>query len=276
MVAAGHRLAEDGKLEEAIASYRRATDVDPKWSVPWYNLGLRYKYAGRWRESFDCNRRAVELGPKDEAAWWNLGIAATALGAWTEARRAWRGFGLDVPEGDGPLDMDLGQVPIRINPDGNGEVTWARRIDPARAILTSVPFLGSGHRWGDVVLHDGAPNGERIVGGRVVPVFDALERLSPSSIPTHEVLVTAPTIDQAVPLENAVLDAGYGIDDWTAVRILCRACSMGRPHAHADTHDAWTPTRRVGLAAPHDVAQRLLSAWSAGLPGTAYEILGSE
>jgi tetratricopeptide (TPR) repeat protein len=127
----GNQLDEEGDQTRAMKAYRRAIKWDHRWSVPWYNLGLLFKRRREWHESLTHNERAVELDPSDEAAWWNLGIAATALGTWSRARDAWRACGIDVPDGDGPLEMDFGQVPIRLNPDTTAEVVWCRRIDPA-------------------------------------------------------------------------------------------------------------------------------------------------
>ena len=101
-------------------------------SEHWYNAGLAAKYKGELTESLRCNQKAVELDPRNEAAWWNLGIAATALRNWPEARRAWRGFGIDVPPGDNEM-RDAGQTAcVRLNPSADGEVVWGERIDPAR------------------------------------------------------------------------------------------------------------------------------------------------
>ena len=146
-----------GQSEEAIREYERACQLDPSWHSPAYNLGLLYKYAGDWQRSLECNARATELAPDEEASWWNLGIAATALGRWDVARAAWRGAGIDIPDGTGPIDCSCGVAPIRLNPDATGEVVWADRIDPARAVLRSIPLTESGFRYGDVVLNDGAP-----------------------------------------------------------------------------------------------------------------------
>ncbi len=136
----GIALEERGESARAEENYRRAIRWDRRWSVPWYNLGLLYKGQGNWPESLRHNRRAVELDSSDEAAWWNLGIAATALGEWREARAAWRACGIEIPEGDGPPDLDFGLVPIRLDPAGCGEVVWCRRIDPARAVIRNVPL----------------------------------------------------------------------------------------------------------------------------------------
>jgi len=171
----GRELAAKGWFAEAEEAYRAAAEARPDWSAPWFNLGLMHKHQGNWEASFECNQRASTLDPEDEGAWWNLGIAATALGRWDVARRAWERCGIEIPPGEGPLDLELGPVPIRLKEAE--EVLWSRRIDPARAILMNVPLPGSGHRWRDLVLHDGAANGHRTLRGRQVPVFDELARL---------------------------------------------------------------------------------------------------
>jgi tetratricopeptide (TPR) repeat protein len=84
----GRELHRDGDLAGAEAAYREAIAAAPHWSVPYFNLGLVYKYDSRWVESLEYNQRAAALDANDEGSWWNLGIAATALGNWSEARRA--------------------------------------------------------------------------------------------------------------------------------------------------------------------------------------------
>lgn len=229
----GSKRREAGDPAGAIRLFEKAIREAPQWSVPWYNLGLTHKYAGNWPESYRCNAEAARLSPADEAAIWNMGIAATALGDWPEARRAWGLYGIEIPRGDGPIELKLGVVPIRINPDTDAEVVWARRIDPARAVLTSIPLPESKHRHGDLVLHDGAPVGYRKRNNQDVPVFNELALLSHSLDGTFEVTITATTIDDLVAFEKACQDLGCATEDWSTMRILCRACSEGTPHEHA-------------------------------------------
>src|SRR5215213_4307529 len=145
----GQQLRDDGDVAGAEAAYRAAASAAPEWSAPVYNLGLLYKYEGRWHESLLFNQQAATLAPDDEASWWNLGIAATALGDWNEARRAWTACGIEVPLGDGAPEFDWGSTPVRLDPNGEAEVVWARRIDPARARIVSVPLPTSPFHWGD-------------------------------------------------------------------------------------------------------------------------------
>jgi tetratricopeptide (TPR) repeat protein len=228
---------ERGQLQEAIELYQRAARADPSWSAPLYNLGLLFKNERDWERSLDFNRRATALDRKNQGAWWNLGIAATALGRWDVARAAWRGFGIAVPDGDGPIDLPCGYGPVRLDPAGHAEVVWAYRIDPARAVIDSIPFPESGSRWRDVVLNDGAPNGYRRLEGKELPVFDVLQLLEASSFQTYAAHVKMPDRRESVGrLAKTAAESGGSAEDWsTAVRIICKACSEGRPH---EAHDA--------------------------------------
>jgi tetratricopeptide (TPR) repeat protein len=146
----GMELRDKGDIAGAEEAYRAAAAAAPQWSAPVYNLGLLCKYEGRWQESLHCNQRAAALAPDDQGSWWNLGIAATALGDWVEARRAWAACGIEVPPGDGPPEFNWGHTPVRLDPDGEGEVVWAKRLDPARARIVSVPLPTCGFHWGDM------------------------------------------------------------------------------------------------------------------------------
>jgi tetratricopeptide (TPR) repeat protein len=259
------RLEKRGRLDEAVAQYQKAAALDPRWSAPLYNLGLLYKRQRDWERSLDNNRRATALNPADKAAWWNLGIAATALGAWDVARAAWRGFGAKVPDGEGPIDFPCGVTPIRLNPDGHAEVVWAHRIDPARAVLDSIPFPESGHRWRDLVLNDGAPNGYRLHMGKEVAVFDELQLLERSAFGTYVAEVKLPDRPDYVEQLARVADQmGGSAEDWsTSTQVLCKACSEGRPHAEHEASPAPADgVHRIAIAArDRDHASDILYAW---------------
>ncbi len=261
----GRALFAEGRIAEAEAMYRRAIDADPSWSVPHYNLGLLYKYAGRWGDSLASNRRAIELDPGDEGATWNLGIAATALGDWKTARHAWELCGIQIPAGEGPIFADYGLVPIRLDPNGRAEVVWARRIDPARARIANIPYPESGHRFGDVILHDGAAVGERRISGKTVPVFNALALVEASDYQTFVVWApnAAPSAIHSL-VELAAEDDCF-VEDWSSsVRYICAKCSKG-PAPPEHRHSEREPGQPVQPAlAARDLAEalRLAQSWS--------------
>lgn len=268
----GIQLDDKGDDAHALACYREAIRLRPEWATPWYNIGLLHKYKREWRESIEANLQAARIDPTNKGAIWNLGIAATALGDWGQARGAWKLYGIDIDDGDGPVDYPIGDTPVRVALDTNPAVIWTRRIDPARAIVESVPLPASGRRYGDQLLHDGAPNGYRKLGTREVPVFDELQVLRASAYSTFEAVVESSVPEDFDSLQ-ATFDLGHvGVENWTTnFRVLCKACSEGRPfddggHDH-DEKAANEGSWRLGIAALEAVqAQRALDDWLSTKP----------
>lgn len=275
----GVELQQRGLIAEAVNCYQKAIKLWPAWATPWRNLGLLRKEQRNWRESLRCNQKAVELAPSEQEAWWNLGIAATAIEDWAEARRAWKGFGIDIPEGEGPIEMEIGLTPIRIKSYGlydESEVVWCRRIDPARAIISCVPLPQSDHRFGDLLLHDGAPNGLRKADGKEVPVFDELQLLTASGYGTFEIIVSGVGPEAVESLAELASERGLAAEDWSSnLRIVCRACSEGNlvgKHTHDMNQSDYL---RIGFAAVSEIQTReILRKWLTGKRMAKIENIG--
>lgn len=62
--------------------------------------------------------------------------------------------------------------------------------------------MSEAEKRGDVLLHDGAPHGARILDDRGVPAFDALERLSRTGYGTYILDPPGSTAAQRALLEN--------------------------------------------------------------------------
>ena len=261
-------LSDEGEVDAALKKYREALALDFSRPTTHYNIGLIHKYRSEWEESFRYNRRAVELDTDDEASNWNLAIAATALGKWQVARSVWNRLGFSVEPGDTPIDGDFGVTPVRLNAEEDAEVVWARRIDPVRTSILTIPFPSSGYRYGDVVLNDGAAVGYRVSNGKEYPVFNVLALLAPSAWHTFEAELHAPVPGDIEVLEALCEGEGVKVDDWTtSVRFICKQCSEGTPHAEHDEDGAghWHERHRVGLASiDESVVHRILEAWETG------------
>jgi tetratricopeptide (TPR) repeat protein len=258
-------LDNEGQIDEAINLYLKIIELSPDWATPFYNLGLIYKYNYDWQRSFYYNKKATEADANNEAAWWNLGIAATALEDWKSARQAWNAFGWELEVNDDELILDLGSTPVRLNPDGNGEVIWAERIDPARTIIKSVPLPESNHRYNDVLLNDGAPVGYRTSHGKEYPVFNELQLIRLSDFKTFSVLAETDDQNQIDQLGDLCDRNQIGFEDWTTVRLLCKQCSEGIPHDHHDHENnvSFEGKRRLGFAAlDKAIIEKILKEWS--------------
>jgi hypothetical protein len=110
------------------------------------------------------------------------------------------------------------------------------------------------------------------------PVFDALQLLEPSPFGTYVAQVAmAAEQEQVARLAEVAAQQGGSAEDWsTSVRMLCSACSAGRPH---DLHDTEAPpppagAHLIGIAArDRQQATAILSAWEASTKGIAVESL---
>ena len=257
-----------GALAEASRHFAALLAREPGDKAYHYMRGLANKYLLDWPTSLEHNLRAIELMEDvGEAEHWNAAIAATGLGDWERARALWRACGINVPEGDGPIVSDYGVAVVRLNPWHGGETVWMHRIDPVRARLLNVPLPESGHRFNDIVLHDGASTGSRWDGERKVPVFNELQRLERSDFATHVAFVSCDRAEDLQRLrEPSAPGIGY-IEDWTqSVRHYCMRCSYGTPHRHdPPAKNAWAADRNLGIAAQsRKSAEKVLSDWAKG------------
>lgn len=241
---------------------RRYPDL-PAAESWWYNAALAHKFLGNWAKAYELGREAAARATPgtEDPAYWNLGIASTILEDWATARDAWRGYGLTIPDGDGEIDADFGAAPIRL---ACGEVVWARRLCPARARVLNVPTPESGRRFGEVVVHDGAPNGERMVNGQSFPVFDELLLFRASELPTSTVEVTAGAAEDVRGLAELFDEHGYAAEPASGVRMICACCSEGS--VAQDQHHQVPGGQRVHVAAPVERVPALLDAWCAAAP----------
>ncbi len=86
----GNLLRMQGRLEEAIASYRRALQLRPDDFRSLNNLGLALKDQGNVEEAIACFRQVLQLRPDDAAPYNNLGIALRDQGRTDEALACYR------------------------------------------------------------------------------------------------------------------------------------------------------------------------------------------
>lgn len=84
----GNQLLQEGKLEDAIAAYCHAIDLNPANSWFHQQLGESLAKLGRWDEAVTAFRSAIELKPDFSWSYHHLGDALAQQHKWEEAADA--------------------------------------------------------------------------------------------------------------------------------------------------------------------------------------------
>ncbi len=67
-----------GRLEEALAAYRQAFEINPNFSVAYGSKGLTLAHSGRPKESLQYLKRAMEMNPRDPSIFFRYSSMAVA------------------------------------------------------------------------------------------------------------------------------------------------------------------------------------------------------
>lgn len=133
----GVALKRQGKLDEAIACYRKAIELDPKYAIVHNNLGGTLQSQGKLDEAIACWRKAIEVDPKHPMAYNNLGVALHKQGKLKEALTYWQTATELDPTHEGVLChlvWSLATTPDLDLRDASSAVTYAHKaveLNPA-------------------------------------------------------------------------------------------------------------------------------------------------
>lgn len=140
--ALGNRLADDGRMDEAIAAYEEALRLCPDWAEAHNNLATVLQSAeGRLGEAIAHYRRALALKPElGVATHRNLGDALRMWGESDAARDAYRRALLFAPE-DRLLQLECDTL-YPLIPASNDDIDRARaQVDATLDRCLSEPLL---------------------------------------------------------------------------------------------------------------------------------------
>jgi len=130
----GKELKRLGEAEEAL---RRATDLEPKDSASWNNLGNVLAALARREEAEQAYRKAIELEPSG-GCWHTLGHVLLELGRLGEAEEAFR-KAIGFAAGEAVYWNDLANVLYHLNRREEAEQAYRRgvELDPEDAGMWS-------------------------------------------------------------------------------------------------------------------------------------------
>lgn len=255
------QFAEQNDIYNAAKLLRRIARSAPDWWEPHAELAELYKKQGEWKAMLHFAKRSVALHASNPAAWRNLGIAATALKKNRIAQTVWNKFGITAGKAD-PRAL----ITLRVPSGRRFEILWAHPLDPARAVITSIPQPVSGRRYHDVLLFDFEPCGYTVNGTKRYAVFDQLGLYRHSPYKTFSCTVDTTDKKTLRTLERLCREGGLGFENWTnAARVMSFQSENALPEFYgADILPASSGSESViALAALNQKdAEAVLRDWS--------------
>lgn len=76
----GTAFFDQGKLDQALTSFQKATQADPNFTEAFYNLGILYDLQGKFSEAVEVYKRVIELDPNMGTVWQNIAQDCNFIG----------------------------------------------------------------------------------------------------------------------------------------------------------------------------------------------------
>ena len=80
-----HLHMQAGRLEAALADSQQLVAMPDAQAATWFNHGFILEADGRWDDAMAAFRRATEIGPELDRAWYGLGMVLIRLQRYDEA-----------------------------------------------------------------------------------------------------------------------------------------------------------------------------------------------
>ncbi|MCH8295062.1 tetratricopeptide repeat protein, partial [Candidatus Poribacteria bacterium] len=225
------------RFDEAEDAFRKAIELDPKFALPWYNLGILLKDLERFEEAEDAYRKAIELDPKDTDPWYNLGhLFLRNLGRFGDAENAyWKAIELD------PKDTNPWNTLGILRRDFQKDRSRARLcFEKGLEIDSNDPFLLMNLGWLFKAEGDAAKSEDRL--RRSLESF--IEEIDQKKVPDDRELAYA--LDLALQLKDAEnaqkcfeLASHRASHFWASSKLLGALFCYHLVHQDAEKAEAW-------------------------------------
>ena len=130
----GTSLGEQGKWEEAAVAYEKAIELDPDFGEAYGDLVAVYLRLDRLSDAVDAGERAIELSPEYSGAHTNLGVAYNEQGRTDEAIAEWeKAVELDPDSANARVHLGRAYGMQGRLDEARAELQEAVKIDPSNA-----------------------------------------------------------------------------------------------------------------------------------------------
>jgi len=139
----GNILTRQEKYEEAMKAFKKSTELDPSYAMPYGNMGIAMEKLGKYDEAMRFNEKAISINPEFAPPYFNLGRLYLLMRDFETSEQLFRkAISLDPNHADAILHLAVVlnktgrpeeamrqlEVLLKIRPDDEGARDLMRRI----------------------------------------------------------------------------------------------------------------------------------------------------
>ena len=124
----GNTLLGQEKVDEAIACYRHAIELNPKLSPAYHNIGEILSRKQEWQEAINAYRHSIQVKPDNAGSYYGLAKALSAQESWEEAVVSYRKVILFNPN-SAEVYHQLGDALTKLNKLDEAVSVYRRAIE---------------------------------------------------------------------------------------------------------------------------------------------------
>ena len=140
----GLAYTRQGRFAEALAEFRRASELDPNGGMARYGLGEALHRENRYAEAVESYEQALERVPGDAAAHTGLGRSLAALGRFEQAAEQFRAALASDPD-HAAAHLGLGELSLKQRDGAAAVRACGQAVERQPGLALAHSCLGSAH-----------------------------------------------------------------------------------------------------------------------------------
>jgi protein O-GlcNAc transferase len=131
----GKKYFEEGKVNEAITSFKKALKADPDFYIAWFNLGLVLQKQNRYQEAIECYLKNIKLYGENPYAFKNLAFCYSMTGQTEEAIQYVKALNLSGSEWETHFNLGTTYQTVGEIEKGIAHFEKARQLNPTFGLI---------------------------------------------------------------------------------------------------------------------------------------------
>jgi len=149
---------ENTEPEKSLKFIKLVIEENPQLEIALRRAASLSITLHQWQDSIGFWDRLISLDEENSHYHWDKMVASTLAEDWGKVRESCKALEIEVNQGQGPIDVDMGSCRIQlVDENDNTIILAAKRVGPVEAEITAIRGLEDQQFFGDRFVFDAAP-----------------------------------------------------------------------------------------------------------------------